>query len=175
MDGRGRTIKAVAEARRLLTDVGLSLADAGVTVRSVAAEVLLMLPSDFTEQYELLWLRCHAGSLGEAREEPNQVARSRQVDVRLSSNSSTTMRPAGVGKKKGAGRTPGVRDERALATKQRIDRKLRKIGREIRIMVDEQYEGSGIRRCTRPSCRKYAEAEWTFCPYDGSPTEEVDR
>lgn len=77
------------------------------------------------------------------------------------------MRGAAEEKKRGAGKAP-IGDERAIARKQRVDRKLRSIARDLR------GERVRPRRCTKGSCRKWAEPDWAFCPHDGFPTEDVD-
>lgn len=146
-------------------NIGALLSHAGLSLRSVAAEVLLYLPTDFSSAYEELWLKAHGQGILEEAEKLR--VNSKRVEGRTKSDGVDTMAPAKDGKKRGAERTLGHKDEKALATKQRVDRKLRKIAREIR------GEVSIPRRCTKPSCRKYADADWTHCPYDGAATEEV--
>lgn len=80
--------------------------------------------------------------------------------------------PGGVGV--GGGREGGlVVDEAALAFKQGIDRKLRKLTREMEWWLENRSsrrEENPLRRC--PKCRRFAEETWKFCAWDGARLEE---
>lgn len=80
---------------------------------------------------------------------------------------------------RGAGRSGGVVnsgglvvDEAALAFKSEIDRKLRKVTREMERWLERRSsnrEENGlrnVRKCVR--CRRYGEEKWSFCPWDGA-------
>lgn len=145
-------------------EIAAGLSNAGLSLQSVGAEVLLFLPRDFTDAYEDLWIRAHGTEVKGMQEGKNERVRSRRIDGRVKSDGVESMAPAASAKKL-VERIP-IGDEKALATKQRVDRKLRRIGREIsRGMLDTK------RRCTK--CRKWSEPDWVFCPYDGASTEEV--
>lgn len=154
----------------------------GLDAFSVEREVLRYLPEGFLLQYELLWLRAYgaAGGAGERRADPDAAVVGTRRVVRTSTGQTETRGGAHAGHRApGTGTKVTVRDDRAFRAKQRADRKLRAIGRDI---ADELglmsggggVERAGVRRCTRPTCRKWAEESWTYCPWDGAPTEEVN-
>lgn len=66
-------------------------------------------------------------------------------------------------------------NERLWLLREKTNRKLRAIARELDTILDgtahDSSVRSGVRRCTR--CKKWAEADWSFCPFDGAPTEEM--
>lgn len=66
-----------------------------------------------------------------------------------------------------------VVDEAALAFKEGVERKLRKITREMESWLEFRSSGREekmVRKCKR--CRRFAEKSWLFCPFDG---EEIER
>jgi len=83
------------------------------------------------------------------------------------------------GVRKGGARTKGtsaavggvIADEAALAFKASVDRRLRKLTREIEVWLSDralgkkQTVGAAAGKCSR--CRRFAEDGWKFCPYDG--------
>jgi hypothetical protein len=143
----------------------------GVVRDGVELEVLRALPGDFIFLYEQLFARCFSASGGGASGEVGVVG-ARRV-TRVSTSQTETRGPA----KRGFKGQPSdvLRDVRALAFKARIDRDLRKLSRRMRNWIEEGGSGkahNSVRRCTR--CRKYADELWSFCPFDGAPTEEWD-
>lgn len=148
-----------AELMRALRDAG------GLDPFALEREVLDALPEDFVFRYEMLWLRVYG------RRQPgvdNPVASARRV-TRVSTNQTETRGPA---KPRTGPMIPGVvGNEAALLFKQRLDRKLRTLAREMRAWLDRDTVKAGVRRCTK--CRRYAEDTWVYCPWDGSPTEEA--
>lgn len=149
-----------------------ALAAGGLSDKSVAAEVLLLLPGDFLDQYEHLYMAVWPiGSgvrIGDVDAESPVATKWR---VRTSETETR-----GTASPKGHGSTSkgiGVRDVRAAATKDWADRRLRKLAREIKARMTD--DGSvGMRRCTGPRCRRLAEDTWNYCPACGSSTEEWD-
>jgi RNA polymerase-binding transcription factor DksA len=146
----------------------------GLPERAVATEVLLLLPTDFLDQYEELWLRTWGapGMSGGVRIGDPDAEVPVATKWRASTSETETRGTASV---KGRGSTSkglGVRDVRAAATKEWVDRKLRKLARELRDRMTD--EGRTIRRCTGSKCRRLAEDTWNWCPTCGAPTEEWD-
>lgn len=143
----------------------------GVTVEDVEREVLAALPDDFVFRYELLWLRCFAAAVGgrPGGALPAQVAKARRV-VRTSTGQTETRGGAHGGKLAGAAEKTTVANDAALAFKASVDRRLRKIARDMRAWLGGDDARAGVRVCTR--CRRFGEDTWTFCPYDGQPMEE---
>lgn len=148
----------------------------GLSERAVAAEVLLLLPSEFLDLYEELYLRVWGapGMSGLHVGDPN-AEKPTAVKWRVKSSQVETR---GAANKKGGGSTAkglGVKDARAQATKEWVDRKLRKLGRELRMRMSSDDAGmSAMRRCTGARCRRLADSEWNYCPACGAPTENVE-
>lgn len=143
----------------------------GLPERTVAAEVLLLLPGDFLEQYEQLWLSVWpiggGVRVGDVDAESPAALKWR--------TSTSQVETRGTASTKGRGSTAkgiGPRSTRAMATKDWADRKLRKLAREIRNRMEDK--DSPLRRCVGPKCRRLAEDTWNYCPNCGSPTAEED-
>jgi hypothetical protein len=149
----------------------------GLDAFAVSVEVLKYLPESFVLQYELLWLRAYgaAGGAGERRADPDAAVVGTRRVTRTSTGQTETRGGAHAGHRApGVGTKVTVRDEVALRAKQRVDRKLRALAREMSAASGGGVERAGVRRCTRPACRRWAEESWTHCPWDGAPTEEVN-
>lgn len=80
-------------------------------------------------------------------------------------------RPAGVGVGRAHSPVP-LRSEAAVDQRSRVDRKLRKLGREIQEWYSRGAKPSS-RRCAGSRCRRLGEGEWLYCPNCGSRMEEV--
>jgi hypothetical protein len=155
-----------------------ALSRGGLSDQAVAAEVLLLLPADFLDQYEALFLEAWKapgmGEVGGVRRDPDAaVAPGKGVKWRVTSGQTETR--GGATGKGGGGPASGLspRNLRAQGTKEWVDRKLRKLARDIRTRMSDD-EGPGVRRCTGPRCRKLAEDTWNWCPFCGAPTEDVE-
>jgi hypothetical protein len=151
-----------------------ALSRGGLSDQAVAAEVLLMLPADFVDQYEALFLEVWKapGISGGVRVGDPEAESPRPTRHRVSTSQTATR---GVASSKGRGSTAkglGVKNVRAEATKQWADRKLRRLAREIRDRMNDQ--DGRVRRCAGSRCRRLAEDTWLYCPNCGAPTEEVD-
>lgn len=143
----------------------------GLTALEVEYEVLRALPADFVLRYELLWLAVY-GSSGRVADPAAMPVVAKRV-TRVSSSQTETRGGARGGVHTPASHRDVVRDDRALRIKQWLDRRLRALARETRSrMRDDGVERAGVRRCTR--CNQWAEAEWSYCPWDGQPTMEVN-
>lgn len=134
----------------------------------------MLLPAEFLDQYESLFLSVWKapGLAGGVRVGDVDAEVPVALKWRVSTGQTETR---GTASTKGRGSTSkglGVSSVRADATKQWADRKLRKLAREIRDRLTD--EGSTIRRCTGPRCRRLAEDTWNYCPNCGAPTEDVD-
>lgn len=149
-----------------------ALSAAGLNDRQVAAEVLMYLPDGFVTAYEDLWHRAY----GTGAVRTSDVGRAGVVknDVRLRSNQADRVGGVGVGKKAGASVTSIVHSGHAVNVKQRIDRKLRALAREIvAAMTDGDVRITLPRRCAG-RCARWADPDWNYCPNCGGPTQTVD-
>jgi hypothetical protein len=128
-----------------------------------------LLPADFERMYEMLWHQALKGLKGVHVGDPIERAKGRQV-TRLTTNQVETRGGAHAVNK--ATSSDPLGSERALAYKSRIDRKLRKISRQIKRWLDDREDGKvDVRRCSL--CRQFGEPEWTYCPKDGKPMQSI--
>lgn len=154
----------------LRTKLAEALRRNGLNERAVAAEVLLLLPGEFLDQYEDLWLR--VWPIGSSVRVGDPDSENPVATKWRTSTSQTETR--GTASPKGAGSTSkglGVRDAKAAATKDWADRKLRKLAREIKMRMTDT--DASLRRCAG-KCKRLAEDTWNYCPHCGAPTEEWD-
>lgn len=65
--------------------------------------------------------------------------------------------------------------EKASVKRAQVDRKLRKIAREMQVFIEERgkKDKNAVRQCSG-KCRKFGEADWVYCARCGSPMREVD-
>lgn len=148
---------AVSKAKTLLS--------AGHPPSSVAAEVLLLLPEDFVRAYEGLYTEV----VGVKRDaNPDSARSSAKRAVRVSTGQEPQMNTVGGAGGRGFGPRSPVSSDEAQSLKARVDRKLRKIAREL-----TRGERAHPRRCVGKNCRKWAEPDWAWCPYCRSATEDL--
>lgn len=137
----------------------------------VEAEILRLLPEPFLREYEGMCLRAFLPLNGTPPGDPEVgVAEGKPVRARVSTGQTETRGAAHNRKRQGLSQRSVLGDSRAFVLKQRIDRKLRALARQMR--VDGTEVRNEMRRCTR--CRTFAETDWLYCPRDGAPTEQVD-
>ena len=138
------------EVQRRLTD---RLASAGVSQSRIALEVLFLLPPDFVRAYENLFNRAlkEPGLEGVGNRDAGSQVKRVSRKSRLSARGKTRI-AEGAGAKAQSKRHRDywiVRDERALKHKSLIDRRLRRMAREM----FEQVEGVDQRLKPRPCDR----------------------
>lgn len=148
------------------------MASAGLGYNSISLEVLYLLPEEFIGRYIWLWEK-GLGPAGSGDAAGRQAARDGHLgraQTKTASRGDKITGASSTGKKwKRMGLA--VRDEKALELKDRIDRKLRGIGRDIRAFELENMEGKGglgkeTAQCSR--CARFGELNWKYCPFDGS-------
>jgi hypothetical protein len=165
------------QVRRRVAD---HLARAGVHERSVATEVLYLLPDTFVQAYMKLFER--ALGLGEGSSLGRGAGDEGQIKAKVKS-SDVGKKVGAVGKGRGKRYHAGVwvvKDEKAFEVKRRIDKRLRRLVAEIeRLMRGDlegltmkcgEYvevrtgEGEKVRELLRGSgCGRFVEPEWDFC------------
>lgn len=132
-------------------------AAAGVPHAQISLDVLYFLPGGFLNAYADMFTRAVKSDAG-------------------GSATAAAQQAAGdLGKARGRGaKTNGKRykrsfvvmDEKALALKQMVDKRLRNLGRDILLGLNE----GGLRAsesATCGSCGMFMQAGWKFCPRDG--------
>lgn len=143
---------------------------------SVEREAVDAMPGNFIYRYELLWLKAFGRSVGARKGgvDPNPVHRANRR-VRTSTGQTETRGGARTrGGVAGADDRDVIENHAALRMKQRVDRKLRSLARDIAVWMHDDDARAGVRRCSKPTCRRFAEDTWTHCPWDGYPTEEMN-
>lgn len=187
--GGGSRSKHEREVRRRVAEI---LSSAGVPSSQIALHSLFLLPPDFLDAYMALFHRAlkvdgdnstqgDKGRVGPDGKMLGSVEKARGIRVSRMSEGKTLGGMSGAksgGGGKGRGKTWTVADEKALARKERIDKSLRKITREIRKGLDDDLrtemkgEGGddemGVLRCKGRKCGKFMDTEWTFCPSCGT-------
>lgn len=164
-DERGRLAELLRAGR---------VAEGGGNIGRVemAGSDVRMMPDAFVDAYGQLWeagLRAPGSSVRPLSDDVRIAPRVRLV--RTSSGQIETRGLARGSRKTGAS-PQMIGSERALALKARIDRKLRKISRDILASLASGRDEKLVRRCTM--CKKFGEDNWAWCPYDGKAMENVD-
>jgi hypothetical protein len=80
------------------------------------------------------------------------------------------------GKKNRQGKSPEfIRSEAALGYRSKVDRKLRKIAREINYYLATPLDNTAesVQRRCAGSCKRMGDGEWLYCPWCAGPMEEV--
>lgn len=182
--------KAPAELVRRIRDEILSelMASGGVTYDRAALEVLYYIPDSFREAYTKLFYQALANTDG-------GISQRGEVGAETGALGRAPGKAAGKTKQK-RGTFP-ISDEQALEVKDRIDKRLRGIARDIQFSLDEiaatrvstARDGSGVyerqqvdadikagnngalrEACSK--CRKFVNSGWKFCAGCGNDLKE---
>lgn len=178
--------------REVRTRMAELAASAGLGSTQVALQALYLMPGDFMDAYAALFHRALrvAGDVGRPSEEGREDADGKATTVqRVSASRTSRMREGatlgGMGPAKSTGkrhrRVWTVADEKALSRKEAVDKKLRKITREMLAGMTEDLKsqesgggdaadrgGDAVARCKGRKCGKFMDAEWVFCPSCGT-------
>lgn len=143
-----------------------------------------ILPEGFAGPYEALFARALSdggvdgsnhplnGSAGVLDKAPGTPV----GQYRVSSGESTSIGKMGGPKTKQVGKTARtMKDERAFRVRVLIDKRLRKMGREIEAFLDgkKKWQNAGLRACAG-RCKKFGDGEWVYCPWCGGPMREME-
>lgn len=167
-------MQAKVLAEKMFTDM---MASAGVDHRRMAQELLFFLPRGFCDAYEQLWYRGVAakGTDGGSDE------RGRGNLAKAELGRAEGGRSGGAGKRRSHKKYWVIADEQALEIKDRVDKRLRGIAREIGyelaeidqlrksggyVVKSEHQRAMSQRSCG--GCGRFVEDRWDYCPYDGS-------
>ena len=144
-----------------------------------------ILPDLFTTMYEVLYARgLHDGTMGESHPLSGlgaelEIADGKPANQYRTSTSQVTSIGKKTGPKKSATKRVGktartMREERMWKYRQKVDKRLRKIAREIADVLDGKPERlAAARRCTG-KCQRFGDDDWVFCARCGGPMREVD-
>lgn len=155
------------------------MSSAGVGYNSISLEILYMLPREFVDRYIELWHQALGPTIkapGDGMARDGELGRA-PTETRLKGKVVGTG-AGGAGKR--LARAFSLRDEKAFNFKDRIDKRLRAIGRdirdELRLIEDRLQTGSegvvNVIRCGR--CGKIMAEAFKFCPYDGRIIKEPE-
>lgn len=145
------------------------LSSAGLNADRVALEVLYMLPAEFVRGYTDLFHR--ALTTGEEGRGSRDDQKAELGKAR------------GKGAKAGKKATRGaffIRSEKALGEKERIDRALRKLARQMRDAGNAATGKETVLRCgegveqTEAGCGRWVENTWRYCPHCGKDQKVAD-
>jgi hypothetical protein len=131
-------------------------------------------PAAFLEAYELLYVETYGS--GAIVQDENHIHGSGKAFRGRTKTNEVETRGGAVSKKKlSASQKNVIKSQRAFNQKTKIDKRLRKMGKEILDYLNrEQAQNPGYyMRCSK--CKKHAEDEWQFCPRCGANTEKVDK
>ena len=152
-----------------------------------------MVPDSFGTAYEQLWAAAYsdggvdggaglggggnhplngkAGELGREAGKPTG-----QWPVRSSEVTSVGGKSSGPGSSlKAVGKTARtMRDERAFKLKVKVDKRLRKIAREVLASLEGRNVLAATQRVCAGRCKKYGEVDWTYCAHCGGPMREIE-
>lgn len=131
-------------------------------------------PAAFLEAYELLFIETYGS--GAIVQDDNHIHGTGKAHRGRTKSSDVETRGGAVQKKKLASSQKNViKSQRAFNHKTRIDKRLRKMGKEILDILNKEQATNPqfYMRCSK--CKKHAEDEWEFCPRCGSHTEKVNK
>lgn len=170
-------MQAKVMAEKMFTDM---MAAAGVDHRRMSLEVLFFLPKAFVESYENLWYRGVAAKGTDGGSDERGRANLAKAELGRADGGRT----GGAGKRRSHKKYWVIADERALEVKDRIDKRLRRLAREIHEelrAIDSKADGEtggkrtegkgGRMRRACGDCGRMVGEGWKYCPYDGSDIE----
>lgn len=161
---------------------------------SDSAGVGQMLPEAFSAAYEALFVGTFrdgdvdgGGSEGHSAHPMSgrsmEVGRSDGSGAVRMRTSSGQVDTVGTKVKSGSGRSGGgkdtrktsnqLRNERLLHEKGKIDKRLRRMAKEIEAILIGGLHAESQRRCTG-RCARLGQTDWKFCPNCGGPMQEMD-
>lgn len=131
-------------------------------------------PTAFLEAYELLYVETYGS--GAIVQDDNHIHGTGKAQRGRTKSSDVETRGGAVQKKKlSASQKNVIKSQRAFNEKTKIDKRLRKMGKEIFEWLNkEQTEPVHYWvRCSK--CKKHAEDGYAFCPWCGNKTEKVSK
>lgn len=157
-------LQAKVMAEKMFTDM---MASAGVDHRRMAQELLFFLPRGFCDAYEQLWYRGVAAKGTDGGSDERGRSNLAKAELGRAQGGGK----GGAGKRRSHKRYWVIADEQALEVKDRIDKRLRGLAREIHeelraIDGGEVRERKAARMCDE--CGRLAGEGWKYCPHCGS-------
>lgn len=131
-------------------------------------------PQAFLEAYELLYVETYGS--GAIVQDDNHIHGSGKAQRGRVKSSDIETRGGAVQKKKlSASQKNVIKSQRAFNEKTKIDKRLRKMGKEIYEYLNKEAKSpvEWWMRCSK--CKKHAEDDFRFCPRCGAPTERCSK
>lgn len=131
-------------------------------------------PQAFLEAYELLYVETYGS--GAIVQDDNHIHGTGKAQRGRTKSSEVETRGGAVQKKKlSASQKNVIKSQRAFNEKTKIDKRLRKMGKEIFEYLNKEANNKVdfYMRCSK--CKKHAEDEWQFCPRCGASTERINK
>lgn len=192
--GSSSAVEAEELYRRARTEV---VAEAGAGYGRVSLEALYLLPTEFTNAYQRLFLAALKESPGRGGGDPNPLVRKAPKLINKGDGATLDRDPdRGGGKARAGGRRHRdhwiVSDESAFRLKGRVDAELRvlaqtaldglksgdgssraagSLSRLIRSDANDgakETSGNGVTPTVCKECSKFLKTMWSFCPWCGS-------
>lgn len=129
-------------------------------------------PASFLDAYQLLFIETYGS--GAIYQDPNSIHGAGKAQRGRTDTRQVETRGGAVQKKKlSASQKNVVKSQRAFNEKTKIDKRLRKLGKEIYDYLNKEalHPTQWWMRCSK--CKKHAEDEWLFCPRCGAATERM--
>jgi hypothetical protein len=131
-------------------------------------------PAAFLEAYQLLHDETYG--TGAIFQDENAIHGAGKAQRGRTKSDAVETRGGAVQKKKlSASQKNIIKSQRAFNMKTKIDKRLRKMGKEIFDYLNKEAASKVdfYMRCSK--CKKHAEDEWQFCPRCGATTERVNK
>ena len=127
----------------------------------------ISLPSILTGAYELLWYQAY-GTGSPSIGDPNSIHGTGKAKRGRTQSDQVETRGGAVQKKKLANSQKDIiKSQRAFSAKTKFDKRLRKLGHEIEVFLNEEKDRTHdwVMKCSK--CKKMGEDEWLWCPRCG--------
>lgn len=129
-------------------------------------------PSAFLEAYELLYVEAYGS--GAIFQDDNAIHGAGKAQRGRIKSSDVETRGGAVQKKKLATSQKNViKSQRAFNEKTKVDKRLRRLGKEIYAYLNNDWPQDFYTRCSK--CKKHTDDDYRFCPRCGAPTEQVTK
>lgn len=141
-----------------------------------------ILPESFCDAYEALHVKAFRDGSGDDNHPLNGNAGALEKasgapvgQWRESSGTVTSIGAMGAAKMKQVGKTSKfMRDERAWKAKIKMDKRLRRMAKEMIAIVDGTSPKAASHRICSGKCKRLGDYEWKFCANCGGPMREME-
>lgn len=130
------------------------------------------IPTVIIDAYEALYLSAY-GSDALKIGDDNQIHGTGKAEKGRTRSDQVETRGGAIQKKKlSASRTDVIKNLKSYQYKLKVDKRLRKMSKEIGEFLSDAEPTTVFHRCT--SCKKTGESDWKHCPRCGAEMEQID-